>query len=60
MVLFEIIAACLSQNKLEELERFQSATNVNFNTLISIAIKSLTHAVLFVSLTAKCTNFQIT
>jgi hypothetical protein len=31
---FEIIAACLSQNKLQELERFQSAITVNFNTLI--------------------------
>jgi len=35
MVLVEMIAACLSENKLQEIERFQSAITVNFNVLFS-------------------------
>jgi len=40
MVLFEIIAACLFQNKLQEIERFQSAITANFKTLNSNVSKS--------------------
>jgi uncharacterized protein (DUF2164 family) len=41
IVLVEIIAAFLSQNKLQEVETFQAAITVNFNTLISNVSESL-------------------